>query len=79
MITVKVLYFATLREQRGCREEQVQVEPGTPIEALYHRLFPGPAEGRLPVAYAVDQSYVSPDHPLKEGAEVAFIPPVGGG
>jgi molybdopterin converting factor subunit 1 len=79
VIKVSVLYFAVLREQRGRDQESVEVEPGTTIEALYHRLFPTGPNGRLPVGYAVDQVLVAASHPLQEGAEIAFIPPVGGG
>jgi len=79
MAVVKVLYFAVLRERRGCTEERVTVTSGETVESLYHRLFPATAAGRLPVAYAVDQAYVAGDHRLRDGAEVAFIPPVGGG
>ena len=79
MITVTVLYFATLREHRGTRQEQIEVPSGTTVQGLYHQLFPAGPEGRLPVGYAVDQCYVGGEHPLHAGAEVAFIPPVGGG
>jgi molybdopterin converting factor small subunit len=42
-------------------------------------MFP-PTDGRvLPVMFAVNQQYVTADHPLVEGDEVAFIPPLGGG
>lgn len=79
MATVSVLYFASLREQRGCNEESVTVQDGETVQALYHRLFPAGPRGRVPVAYAVDQAYVGAEHPVHDGAEVAFIPPVGGG
>jgi len=29
--------------------------------------------------HSVNAEYVSPDHPLRDGDEVAFIPPVSGG
>lgn len=76
---VCVRHFAVLRERRGCDEERVEVQPGETVEALYARLFPGGAGGRLPVAFAVDHAYVRGDTPLHDGAEVAFIPPLGGG
>ncbi len=79
MATVSVLYFASLREQRGRTQEAVELHDGETVEALYHRLFPTGPLGRVPVAYAVDESYVEAQHRLQGGEEVAFIPPVGGG
>ena len=76
---VQVCHFAQLRERAGRSEETVQIDPGTSVAALYDRMFP-PIDGRvLPVLFAVNQQYVDADHPLVEGDEVAFIPPLGGG
>lgn len=79
MPKVTVLYFATLREQRGCSSEQLDVPAGTTLGALYASLFPAGPQGALPVAYARNQEYASPDEPLSEGDEIAFLPPLGGG
>ena len=70
-------YFAQLREQAGCSEEEVEVSEGTTVEQLHDLLFPPPE--RLPVVLAVNQHYVPGAHLLNEGDEVAFIPPLGGG
>ena len=78
-MNVKVRYFAVLREVRGVEEELVAFDPGETVGALYERLFPASAEGRLPVAFAINHAYVSPQTLLEEGAAVAFIPPLGGG
>lgn len=77
--TVTVLYFGTLREQRGLEREQVPVPPGTTVAALYRQLFPPGPAGALPVAYACNEAYVSADTQPADGDEVVFIPPVGGG
>jgi len=79
MPTVTVLHFAVLRERRGVGQEAQEVEAGATVQQLYDRLFPAGPQGRLPVGYAVNQSYVGGEHVLQEGDEVAFIPPVGGG
>ena len=79
MTEVQVHYFATLREQRGLGSEAVAIEPGESVGALYARLFPETAAGRMPVLFAVAQTYVPAEHPLQGGEEVAFIPPLGGG
>ena len=76
---VRVRHFAVLRERRGCEEETVDVRPDETVAELYGRLFPPGPGGALPVAFAVDHAYVSGDTRLRPGAEVAFIPPLGGG
>lgn len=77
--SVKVMFFAMLREQRGAAEAAVGLLPGERVGELYARLFPAGAGGVMPVAYAVNHAYVGAEHPLCGGDEVAFIPPLGGG
>ena len=79
MAMVTVHYFASLREEKGCAQEDCALESGDTIARLYDRLFPESEKARLPVGYAVNQSYVQPSHLLQDGDEVAFIPPIGGG
>ena len=81
-MSVVVRFFAVLRERRGEESAEVSLQEGETAGALYVRLFPDlvdDAGGRLPVMYAVNASYVSADHALSDGDEVAFIPPLGGG
>jgi sulfur-carrier protein len=78
-VSVTVLYFASLRDAAGRESEQLPV-PGT-LGALYAELrarhgFTLPQE-RLRVA--VDGAFVDWDSAVREGAEIAFIPPVSGG
>jgi molybdopterin converting factor subunit 1 len=78
-VTVQVLLFAGLREQLGTDSVQRSVSPGTTVAELYASLFPSGPEGRLPVLYAMDQEYVPGSTPVRDGAEVALLPPLGGG
>jgi molybdopterin converting factor small subunit len=74
---VHVLYFAGLREQKARADEWVTIQPGCPAAELFDTLFPGqPREG---IAFAVNRVRVAAAHPLAEGDEVAFLPPLGGG
>ncbi len=59
--------------------DTVEVAEGTSVSELYSMVFPPEAEGQIPVMYAVNQRYVSSDHVLSEGDELAFVPPLGGG
>ncbi len=80
MIRVKVLYFASLRDAAR-RDSETIVSDATDLRSLYEELrgrygFALPA-GRLRVA--VDGAFADWDDALREGSEVAFIPPVSGG
>ena len=78
-MSVTVLYFASLRDAAGRDSETLPAPVSLP--ALYAELrarhgFSLPAE-RLRVA--VDGAFAAWDTPLREGSEIAFIPPVSGG
>ena len=78
-MSVTVLYFASLRDAAGVASEEVP-RPDS-LRALYAALQ---ARHALPLAadrlrVAVDGAFCSWDAPLREGAEIAFIPPVSGG
>ncbi len=80
MAVVTVLYFASLRDASGLASEQVQSDAAD-LQALYVELqarhgFALPAD-RLRVA--MDGDFASWGVGLRDGAEIAFIPPVSGG
>jgi molybdopterin converting factor subunit 1 len=77
---VRVLLFAGLREKAGKGEMELEVEPGARVIDLPGKIF-GAAMAQLPksLRYAVNMDYVTGDGLLKEGDEVALIPPVAGG
>ncbi len=77
---LSIRYFAVLREQAGHSGETISTAATTPGQ-LYGELrrkydFSLPADM---VRVAVNQEYRTMDHPLAEGDEVVFIPPVSGG
>ena len=80
MSRVTLLYFASLRERAGVAQEQVDSDAAD-LRALYvetarrHGFDWPPAHLRV----AVDGAFAGWDTPLRDGAEVAFIPPVSGG
>ncbi|GIW02015.1 molybdopterin converting factor subunit 1 [Roseiflexus sp.] len=81
-ITITVRYFAAHREITGCSDETLFLAPGTTVGALWEMLterYPRLAgySGRL--LFAVNQEFAASDHTLRDGDEVAFIPPVSGG
>ena len=83
---MKVLYFAWVRTRIGTGAETVRLPDGvTDVAGLvawlqdrgggYAEAFADPSLIRV----AVNQDYVEDDHPLADGDEVAFFPPVTGG
>ena len=76
---VKVRYFAMLREHKGTSVESIDVQPGTTIARLYEMVFGSTPLSDLPVLFALNESYVDADTKLFDGADVSFLPPLGGG
>jgi molybdopterin converting factor subunit 1 len=78
---VTVLYFAATRAAAGTPSEALDPIPAD-VAALRARLLElhPPLATLLPrCRIALDQEFVGDDAPLREGAEVALIPPVSGG
>ena len=84
-MSVKILYFASLRETLGCAQESVELPPGVAtVGALRsHLAARGEAWAALDthrnLRFAVNQRVAGPDAAVAEGDEVAFFPPVTGG
>ena len=83
---VKLLFFASLREQLGTSGEEVDLpsEVATVAALREHLVQRGGAYGKAfggeaLVRAAVNQDMVQPSARLKAGDEVAFFPPVTGG
>ena len=79
MLSIKVRYFAMLKEQKGCAEEVIQCAEGTTPETLYTTLFPTQATAQLRVGFAINLVQVDGSTILQDGDELAFLPPLGGG
>ena len=79
---VRVLYFGVLKEVCGCEREELELEDGASVADLL-RLYRWRVAGREglwdSIAVAVNQEYARGEDGLKEGDEVALLPPVSGG
>jgi molybdopterin synthase catalytic subunit len=78
----KVRLFARLAELVGARETEVELGEGLSVAEAFAALcrdHPALAGLGGSLMYAVNAEYVSPDHPLRPGDELALIPPVSGG
>lgn len=77
-IQIKVLFFASLREQVGVGEQQIRLPAAATIRHAWQTAVPGqPLPGHILVAR--NQQYSHLDQVVKPGDEIAFFPPVTGG
>jgi molybdopterin-guanine dinucleotide biosynthesis protein A len=79
-LSVKVRYFALLREQAGRGAEALQTQARTPQE-LYRQLQHERGLKLAPqfLRVAVNDEFGDWDQPLADGDTIAFLPPVAGG
>lgn len=83
---MKILYFAWMRQRIGTAAEDIACPSGVEtVDALIDWLV-DQGEGyrtafrkREAIRAAVNQEYVPFDHPVADGDEIAFFPPVTGG
>lgn len=79
---LKVLYFATLRDRAGVKDEIVELLNGATISHLkdhLQALHPALAAGLPSAVIAVNQEFAFGEETLNSGDEIAIFPPVSGG
>ena len=83
---IKVLFFARIREQLGCAGLELNFQDDMVTLAALQTSLIAAHESRWEqvlnapnVIRAVNQQLADLDHPLADGDEVAFFPPVTGG
>ena len=78
-MTIRVLFFAYLRERCG-REAHLELSEGASVgEALRLLCEQYPVLAETSVRPALNRVYVDNAYPLHENDELALIPPVSGG
>lgn len=77
-IQVRVLFFASLREQIGLSEQQISLPAAATIRHAWQTAVP---DQPLPAhtLVALNQQYSHLDQVVQPGDEIAFFPPVTGG
>jgi len=80
-MTVTVLLFASYAEALGRSQIELDVNTGTTVKDVIDRVREMADADRLPAApmVAVNEQYASREYQLRNGDEVALIPPVAGG
>jgi sulfur-carrier protein len=84
--TLKLVYFAWVRERVGLAEEKVELPADARTVADLVRWLKTRGEGyeaafenEAIVRAAIDHSHVKPEAPLADAREIAFFPPMTGG
>lgn len=81
-VSIRTRFFAAYRDLLGTESTEVHLPEGSTVADLVRTLRErGGAFSALPEdpPVAVNRSYATPDDPLEDGDEVAFLPPVAGG
>jgi len=79
---VRLLYFAVLRDIAGTDTQELALPDGTTAAQVWERLrgtFAKLADYTQPPMIAINETYADPGAVLRDGDELAFIPPVAGG
>jgi molybdopterin converting factor subunit 1 len=79
---VTVRLFARLRDIAGAPELSREAGPDATIGSVWRQLvddFPEFAGYERSISCAVNADYARMDRPVRDGDEVAFLPPVSGG
>ena len=79
---IHVRLFASQRETLGRSSISADVPEGSTAASALSSLakeYPDLAAGSGSLAFAVNREHASPDTPLKEGDDLALLPPVAGG
>lgn len=82
VMRVRLLFFAVLRDITGTGERELALEAGTTAREVWESLrdqYAKLADYTQPPMIAINESYAAPETVLREGDELAFIPPVAGG
>ena len=77
-MTIKVLYFASLKETFGCSGQQLDSNKVNTVGDVWRLVSEGHTFNQS-VLHSVNQEYAELDTLVKTGDEVAFFPPVTGG
>ena len=84
-MTVKVVFFASLREELGVNSVDLQISDSSCVSSLISQLADRYSAEWLAILtaenirIAVNQNIISKDIGVTDGDEVAFFPPVTGG
>jgi len=81
-VRVKVLFFGMLKDIVGRSEDQIEVDEGARLDSVFERYareFPRLNGLAASIVLAANHQFCDRSQPVREGDEIAFLPPVSGG
>ena len=81
-MSIRVLFFASLADIVGSREREVNPAEVTDILSVFDKFaaeFPDMEAHRQSALFALNSEFARPGTIVRDGDEVAFLPPVSGG
>lgn len=79
---VRVLFFGVLKDIVGCSEDTLDVAAHSTLATVfeaYSQRHETLRDKRPSILFARNREFATPDSPLTENDEIAFLPPVSGG
>jgi molybdopterin synthase catalytic subunit/molybdopterin converting factor small subunit len=79
---VRTLFFGMLKDLAGRSSDSLNLPENATLDdvvAHYEELIPRLGELAASIAVSINQEFAGPDSKLKDGDEIAFLPPVSGG
>lgn len=81
-MSVKILFFATLRDRAGTKSLEIEIPEGTTVQGLKNQIardYPNLKQSMHAVLISINREYAFDDAIVADDAEVAMFPPVSGG
>ena len=82
MNRVKLLFFATLRDQAGTKSIELEIPPDLTVQGLKDKIsdeYPNLKESMASVLITINREYAFDEAVIPQNAELAMFPPVSGG
>lgn len=82
IVRVKVLFFGMLKDIVGRSEDHIEVADGARVESVFTRYahdFPRLTDLESSIVLACNREFCDRSAAVREGDEIAFLPPVSGG
>jgi MoaE-MoaD fusion protein len=82
IVRVKVLFFGMLKDIVGRSEDQIEIAEGSHLDSVfasYARQFPRLTDLESSILMACNHEFSERSAAVREGDEIAFLPPVSGG
>jgi len=81
-MSVKILFFATLRDRAGTKSLDIEIPEGTTVQGLKDQIardYPNLNQSMEAVLISINREYAFDEAVVADGSEVAMFPPVSGG